>query len=174
MRAKVSGLPLGELLERRILAPLGMVDTAFSIEEADLPRLAQCFRCTGVGEFRPVDFGDGTSAADNGVGSCGLDTPYLRGKPQGHAEPWVSLSFRRASLYLYYGEALTNYNKAHLQVITIPPAARQAPSGGGGLLSTLDDYARFAACLAGGGELDGVRVIRAETLAECHAGLRSG
>jgi len=38
-------------------------------------------------------------------------------------------------------------------------------SGGGGLVSTVHDYLRFARMLHNGGELDGVRVIGAETLA---------
>jgi len=38
-------------------------------------------------------------------------------------------------------------------------------SGGGGLISTAHDYLRFARMLANGGALDGVRVIRADTLA---------
>jgi CubicO group peptidase (beta-lactamase class C family) len=37
-------------------------------------------------------------------------------------------------------------------------------SGGGGLISTTMDYARFAAMLAGGGALDGVRIIGRKTL----------
>ncbi len=37
-------------------------------------------------------------------------------------------------------------------------------SGSGGLVSTLDDYFRFAQMLANGGELDGVRVLKAETV----------
>jgi CubicO group peptidase (beta-lactamase class C family) len=43
-----------------------------------------------------------------------------------------------------------------------PPATL---SGGGGLVSTADDYARFTAMLLAGGELDGVRVIGPRTLA---------
>jgi CubicO group peptidase (beta-lactamase class C family) len=39
------------------------------------------------------------------------------------------------------------------------------PSGGGGLVSSPADYARFAGMLANGGELDGVRLLRAETVA---------
>ena len=39
------------------------------------------------------------------------------------------------------------------------------PSGGGGLVSTLDDYARFAQMLLNKGELGGVRVISAEAVA---------
>ena len=37
--------------------------------------------------------------------------------------------------------------------------------GGGGLVSTVDDYLRFARMLMGGGTLDGVRVLRPETVA---------
>jgi methyl acetate hydrolase len=39
-------------------------------------------------------------------------------------------------------------------------------AGGGGLYSTGPDYLRFVRMLIGGGELDGVRLIRAETFAE--------
>lgn len=37
-------------------------------------------------------------------------------------------------------------------------------SGGGGLVSTMDDYARFAQMLLNGGELDGTRLLKAETV----------
>ncbi|HTU21465.1 MAG TPA: serine hydrolase domain-containing protein [Gemmataceae bacterium] len=37
-------------------------------------------------------------------------------------------------------------------------------SGGSGLVSTASDYARFLQMLLGGGELDGVRLLRAETV----------
>ena len=38
------------------------------------------------------------------------------------------------------------------------------PSGGGGLVSTLDDYARFALMLAGDGTLDGTRILSRKTV----------
>jgi CubicO group peptidase (beta-lactamase class C family) len=38
------------------------------------------------------------------------------------------------------------------------------PSGGGGLVSTADDYARFALMLAGGGALDGARLLSRKTV----------
>jgi CubicO group peptidase (beta-lactamase class C family) len=38
-------------------------------------------------------------------------------------------------------------------------------SGGGGLFSTARDYTRFAQMLANGGELDGVRILKPETIA---------
>ena len=41
-------------------------------------------------------------------------------------------------------------------------------SGGGGLLSTIDDYARFAQMLANGGELDGVRILAPATVELMH------
>lgn len=37
-------------------------------------------------------------------------------------------------------------------------------SGGGGLVSTMDDYSRFAQMLVNQGELDGIRILRPETL----------
>src|SRR5690606_14941835 len=36
--------------------------------------------------------------------------------------------------------------------------------GGGGLTSTMDDYIRFAQMIANGGELNGVRLMKAETI----------
>jgi CubicO group peptidase (beta-lactamase class C family) len=44
--------------------------------------------------------------------------------------------------------------------LTIPE-----PIGGGGLVSTADDYGRFVRMLLNGGELDGARVLKAETVA---------
>ena len=41
-------------------------------------------------------------------------------------------------------------------------------SGGGGLVSTATDYMRFALMLAGGGELDGVRILKPETVELMH------
>lgn len=45
--------------------------------------------------------------------------------------------------------------------ITKPPTM---PSGGGGLVSTNADYARFAQMLLNGGELDGARILKPETV----------
>jgi len=42
----------------------------------------------------------------------------------------------------------------------------QYHSGGAGLVSTIGDYARFLQMLAGGGELDGRRLLKAETVAQ--------
>ncbi|MDB5419559.1 MAG: Beta-lactamase [Phenylobacterium sp.] len=48
------------------------------------------------------------------------------------------------------------------------PLTHQAPdfeAGGGGLISTADDYLKFARMMLGGGEVDGVRLVKAETIA---------
>ena len=42
-------------------------------------------------------------------------------------------------------------------------------SGGGGLISTVDDYHRFARMLLRGGELDGTRLLQPQTVAAIHA-----
>ncbi|MGE5638984.1 MAG: serine hydrolase domain-containing protein [Clostridia bacterium] len=42
--------------------------------------------------------------------------------------------------------------------------ASRRPSGGGGMLSTAGDYARFAQMLVNGGELDGVRILSRKTV----------
>ncbi|PJK28410.1 serine hydrolase domain-containing protein [Minwuia thermotolerans] len=46
-----------------------------------------------------------------------------------------------------------------------PAAERAFESGGGGLHSTVHDYARFAQMLLNGGELDGARILSPETVA---------
>jgi CubicO group peptidase (beta-lactamase class C family) len=45
-----------------------------------------------------------------------------------------------------------------------PRVARAFESGGGGLVSTIHDYARFAQMLMNGGELDGARLLSPETV----------
>jgi CubicO group peptidase (beta-lactamase class C family) len=42
--ARAAGMSLGDLLQERIFAPLGMKDTAFSVAAAKLDRLATCYR----------------------------------------------------------------------------------------------------------------------------------
>jgi CubicO group peptidase (beta-lactamase class C family) len=45
-------------------------------------------------------------------------------------------------------------------------SAPTVPSGGGGLVSTLDDYARFAQMLLNKGELDGARILSPQAVAQ--------
>jgi CubicO group peptidase (beta-lactamase class C family) len=58
-----------------------------------------------------------------------------------------------------------------------PRVARKFESGGGGMMSTIGDYARFAAMLANGGALDGKRYLSPKTIAymgSSHTGPGSG
>ena len=57
------------------------------------------------------------------------------------------------------------FRRDHLVIsyrMDTPPAFE---SGGAGLVSTIDDYARFAQMLLNGGELDGARVLQPQTVA---------
>jgi CubicO group peptidase (beta-lactamase class C family) len=101
----LSGLPLDRYLSERIFAPLGMVDTGFSVPEASISRFA-----AGYG------YSDG--------GFTLIDDP-------------LTSAYTRQPSYL---------------------------SGVSGLVSTAGDYLRFTRMLAGGGSLDGVRIIGPRTL----------
>ena len=100
----VSGMGFDAFLRERLFAPLGMVDTGFSVSPDQVDRFA--------------------------------DLPEQKGPL------WTLADDPRHSRYSqpYY------------------------PAGGGGLVSTAHDYARFAAMLLNAGELDGVRVLRPETV----------
>jgi len=67
----------------------------------------------------------------------------------------------------------TNYRDTEGRLVPVsaegkPPedyaAAPTMPSGGGGLVSTAEDYYRFAQMLANGGELDGKRILAPSTV----------
>jgi CubicO group peptidase (beta-lactamase class C family) len=98
----VSGKSLGAFLDRRILAPLQMTETAFYTGAENAARLAEPFA----------------------------------------ADPWTG-------------------DKVQLFNMLEKPAME---SGGGGLVSTTMDYARFCQMLLNGGELDGTRIIGRKTL----------
>ena len=98
----LSGLTLGEYLQRHIFAPLGMVDTAFYVPSQEHGRLAEAF----------------AKDPDTGAG---------------------------------------------VQLINVHDAPK-FESGGGGLVSTAGDYARFLQMLLNGGRLDGVRFLSRKTL----------
>ncbi|PWE16642.1 serine hydrolase [Marinicauda salina] len=83
--------------------------------------------------------------------------------------PGESLRARMAALYTHDDDgALVRVPAADDGVLN---AADEA--GGAGLVSTAHDYMRFALMLAGGGELDGTRLLSAETvdrMTELHVG----
>ena len=50
--------PFDTVLEERVFQPLGMNDTAFWVQEADLPRFATLFRQTRGGELQALPYGE--------------------------------------------------------------------------------------------------------------------
>ncbi len=98
----LSGLPLSVYFERHILAPLGMVDTAFHVPPSQHSRLAEAF---------PKDPESGSSV--------------------------------------------------QLLEVRDPP---KFESGGGGLVSTASDYARFLQMLLSGGTFGGRRFLSRKTI----------
>jgi CubicO group peptidase (beta-lactamase class C family) len=73
---------------------------------------------------------------------------------------WVSPQDRErlASLYRLDAAGLKDVSFPHTDA---PPAFE---AGGGGLVSTADDYLKFARMLLGKGEVDGVRLLKPETV----------
>lgn len=104
--AVVSGLDFAEFMRARILRPLAMHDTDFSVPEDKQPRFAANYIFDREGQLRLYD--DST------------DSKFLR----------------------------------------TPPLA----SGGGGLVSTTDDYLRFCRLILNRGVLDGVRLLGRKTV----------
>jgi CubicO group peptidase (beta-lactamase class C family) len=102
---KLTGMTLGEFLQKRVFAPLSMKDTAFYTGPEKASRLAAV---------------------------------YVGNKDTGKIEEAKDL----------FGNQMPDYTK--------PPAME---SGGGGLVSTTMDYARFCQMMLNGGELDGVRIL---------------
>lgn len=103
----VDGLPLDQVLARRVLEPVGMIDTSFRMSPGKQERLASLYQAAG----------DGFTRIPEGVGYPG-----------------------------------------RTEVTTL--------SGGAGLLSTAEDFTRFATMLLCGGEVDGSRVISSASAAQ--------
>ncbi|MCP9032873.1 serine hydrolase, partial [Klebsiella sp. SWET4] len=103
---KLSGMSLGDFMQKRIFTPLKMVDTGFYVPESQRERFTACYALTPSGKVVLQD------------------------------DPEKSRFFKD------------------------PPMK----SGGGGLVSTADDYMRFCRMLLNGGELDGARILKPETV----------
>jgi CubicO group peptidase (beta-lactamase class C family) len=103
---RLSGMRLGEYVEKHIFAPLGMTDTRFGVAGGQLDRLVDAYQYVPGKAAKLIDTGS--------TSKLGLPGKF--------------------------------------------------DSGGGGLISTLADYQRFAAMLVNGGELDGARIISPKTL----------
>ena len=109
--ARIEGATLGDVLQARVLGPLGMRDTGFTV--APESRHRQAAACGFDDEGRQVSRRDG---------------------------PGGSFVHERPAHWTY-------------------------ESGGQGLWSTLDDYLAFARLFIDGGAVDGVRLLKPETLA---------
>jgi CubicO group peptidase (beta-lactamase class C family) len=112
---RITGMTLGEYLDKKLFTPLGMSDTAFYVSADKVDRLADLFA------YHPI-------------------TQSLQRMP--FSEP--------------------NHNL--LGDISYSKETRGMESGGGGLVSTMADYARFCQMLINGGTLKGVRVITEESV----------
>ena len=75
---------------------------------------------------------------------------------------FVTPESRRRAATMY---ELDEHGRLHHDVMGPPPIAPPAfCQGGGGLWSTVDDYLQFARMLLAGGELDGTRLLSAESV----------
>ena len=71
---------------------------------------------------------------------------------------------RFAATYRLTEGGMERWTGAHLCILPLYHKEPEFQSGGAGLLSTIDDYARFAMMLANGGELNGVRILSKRTV----------
>lgn len=104
--AKAAGKPFEEVITTRLIKPLGMVDTAYSVPEEKAGRLSSSYRTRKLG---------GLGIVDPAAQSRALKDPSMKG-------------------------------------------------GGSGLISTITDYARFLQMIANGGEFQGKRYLREDTV----------
>ena len=130
----VSGMPFEEFLQTRLFAPLGMVDTAFSVPIEKLDRFAALYQLSS--EKSEKDKEKKTEGAKD-------KEQWLKGAKD---------------------------EKIRLERVDKDPPIqndeiRFFPGGGGGLVSTAPDYMRFCQMLLNGGELEGVRILKQETVA---------
>jgi CubicO group peptidase (beta-lactamase class C family) len=86
----------------------------------------------------------------------------LRMRDTGWRQPAANLA-RFASTYQSgTGGALMRQTDAEMRARNFAP--HRLTMGGAGLVSSIDDYMRFARMLLGGGEFEGVRVLKASTV----------
>ena len=120
-----SGQNLAEYFETNIFRSLGMVDTAFHVDEAEQDRFATLYGPAGGGDLSSV--------------ASASSTPGQKKEPTG-----VSVLDAR-------------HESRFLQPATVY-------CGGGGLVGTMGDYARFCQMLLNGGVLDGKRLLARTTV----------
>jgi len=75
---------------------------------------------------------------------------------------WIPPEKQARAAVVYKLKDANNLEPVVFRAYEQPPAFT---GGGGGLASTADDYLKFARMLMGGGEVDGVRLLKPETVA---------
>ncbi len=127
----VSGMPFEEFLQTRLFAPLGMVDTAFSVPLEKVDRFAALYELN------------------------------IEGGTKGAKEKQKKMDDAKAKEKASRKMKLERVDKD-------PPLQngeiRFFPGGGGALISTAPDYMRFCQMLLNGGELEGIRILKQETV----------
>jgi CubicO group peptidase (beta-lactamase class C family) len=78
---KISGMPFEDFLQQRILGPLGMVDTAFHVDDDRASRFAECYVQGVEGKLTPLktrSFREPPGAPSGGGGLVSTAADYLR------------------------------------------------------------------------------------------------
>lgn len=113
----VSGKTFPEFLQERLFTPLGMKDTTFYPNEAEITRIASAYKRTNEGKLE------------------------------------------KAAISFLGGKSLADKNRY--------------PLANGGLFSTAEDYSKFARMILNGGEFDGKRYLKEESVKQM-TGVQSG
>lgn len=122
-------------------------------------------------EHQPGEFWEYSRATD----VLGAVIEAVTGKPLGMALDemiFTPLGMENTAFYVadeakhaLIAEPFPQYGKVGPYDFSNPREKTAFESGGGGLVSTLDDYSRFAQMLLNGGELDGARLLSPQTVA---------
>ncbi len=131
----VSGMPFEKFLQTRLFEPLGMIDTAFSVPVEKLDRFAALYQVTKKEEEHGKEKKEGNEHRET------KEKKMKGDKAEKIRLKRVDKDPRRSSGEVHF-----------------------FPSGGGGLVSTAADYMRFSQMLLNGGELDGARILKKETV----------
>ena len=73
--------------------------------------------------------------------------------------------YDRLSDVVYYASERDRFEPFYTETVRFRQSTIAFESGGGGLVSTIDDYARFCQMMLNGGTLDGHRILQEDTVA---------
>ena len=117
-------------------------DYRYGLSHDVLGRVIEIVSGMRLSEFMQKEIFDPLGMKDTGFGITGAQLPRL------------------AKIYRYDGEA-----REHWPGLVNPTDEGAFESGGGGLVSTAEDYSRFLAMLAAGGAYEGERILGRKTVA---------